>query len=96
MPLGLFPEQWRCTEHDFALGEGEIAVLVTDGVLESQSPSGVEFSSGRLLEVLREHHRDPAREIVERVYGAVREFAHDEKQIDDITIVICKRHTEPD
>jgi len=96
MPLGLFPEQWQCAEHEFDLGEGEIAVLVTDGVLESQSPNGVEFDSGRLFEVLREHHQNPAREIVERVYGAVREFAHDEKQIDDVTIVICKRHTKPD
>jgi hypothetical protein len=25
----------------------------------------------------------------------VREFAHDEKQADDLTIVICKRHSEP-
>ena len=26
----MFPEQWRCAPQDFVLGEGEIAVLVTD------------------------------------------------------------------
>jgi serine phosphatase RsbU (regulator of sigma subunit) len=68
---------------------------MTDGVLESESPFGEEFGSGRLLEVLGERHRQPAREIVGHIYGAVREFAHDEKQADDLTIVICKRHSEP-
>ena len=65
--------------------------LVTDGVLESESPDGEEFGAGRLLEVLREHRLDPAREIVERVYGAIRDFSQNEKQMDDVTVVICKR-----
>jgi PAS domain S-box-containing protein len=92
LPLGLFRDRWQCTEHDFALRQGDIAVLVTDGVLESESPYGEEFGSGRLLEVVREHRRQPAREIAENIYAAIREFAHDEKQVDDITITICKRN----
>ena len=91
LPLGIFTAQWQCVEHEFVLCEGEIAVLVSDGVLESESPDGEEFGAGRLLEVLREHRRLPAHEIVERVYGAAREFANDEKQVDDVTIVVCKR-----
>jgi PAS domain S-box-containing protein len=91
LPLGLFPERWQCAEHEFALGEGDIALLVTDGVLESESPHGQEFGAERLLEVLREHRRHPARDIVDRIYAAVREFAEDAKQVDDVTIVICKR-----
>ena len=74
LPLGIFTAQWQCTEHEFVLREGEIAVLVTDGVLESESPTQAEFGADRLLEILREHRRRPAHEIVERVYGAVREF----------------------
>jgi PAS domain S-box-containing protein len=91
VPLGLFPELPQCNEDEFALGDGDIALLVTDGVLESESPHGEEFGAERLLEVLREHSRRPAREIVDRVYAAVREFAEDAKQVDDVTIVICKR-----
>jgi serine phosphatase RsbU (regulator of sigma subunit) len=66
-------------------------VLVTDGILESESPHGEEFGAERLLEVLREYRRHPAREIVDRIYAAVREFTEDAKQVDDVTIVICKR-----
>ncbi len=91
LPLGLFCELPQCAENEFALGEGDVMALVTDGVLESESPDGEEFGAGRLLEVLREHRLDPAREIVERVYGAIRDFSQNEKQMDDVTVVICKR-----
>jgi PAS domain S-box-containing protein len=95
LPLGLFPDRWQCTEQEFCLGAGEAMALVTDGVIESEAPHRDEFGNDRLLEVLREHRRRPAREIIERVYGEVREFAGDAKQVDDITVVICKRHAEP-
>jgi PAS domain S-box-containing protein len=91
LPLGLFPELPQCAENELALGEGDLIALVTDGVLESESPDGEEFGAGRLLEVLREHRLDAARKIVERVYAAIREFAQNEKQMDDVTVVICKR-----
>jgi PAS domain S-box-containing protein len=96
LPLGLFADRWQCVENRFALGRGDIAVLVTDGVLESESPGGEEFGAARLLEVLAEHRQRPAREIVDHIYGAVRGFADDAKQEDDVTIVICKRHAADD
>jgi sigma-B regulation protein RsbU (phosphoserine phosphatase) len=94
LPLGLFRDRWQCTEHDFVLGAGDIAMLVTDGVLESESPYGEEFGSGRLLDVLRTHRQRPAREIIDQIFEAMREFTEHEKQVDDVTIVICKRHAE--
>ncbi len=94
LPLGLFPELEQCAVHEFALSKGDVAVLVTDGILESESPDGEEFGAGRLLEVLREHRQDSAREIVDRVAGTVRGFVRGEKQMDDVTIVVCKRQTE--
>jgi len=93
LPLGLFPDRWRCTEHGLVLGEGDLVVLVTDGVLESQAPYGEEFGEQRLLEVLREHRHHPAREILDCIYESVRQFTEHEKQADDVTIVICKRQS---
>jgi len=94
VPLGLFPELPQCIEHELTVGEGDIAMLVTDGVLESEAPYGEEFGVDRLLDVLREHRRRPAREIADRIYQAVREFTEQDKQADDVTIVICKRQPE--
>jgi PAS domain S-box-containing protein len=96
VPLGLFPELRQCAEHEFVLGEGDVAVLVTDGVVESESPQGEEFGARRLLEILRKHRLDPAQKIVERVYAEIREFAHGKKQMDDVTVLICKRLPAPD
>jgi sigma-B regulation protein RsbU (phosphoserine phosphatase) len=70
--------------------------MVTDGVLESQAPYGEEFGADRLLEILRAHRQRPAGEIVDHIYEAVREFTEHEEQVDDVTIVICKRHAEVD
>lgn len=91
MPVGLFKDRWQCVERALILGQGELAVLVTDGVLESEAPDGSEFGSERLLDVVTENRHRPAREIIERIYSAIQEFSQRETQLDDVTIVICKR-----
>jgi serine phosphatase RsbU (regulator of sigma subunit) len=94
LPLGLFADRWQCSQRSIVLGPGDVVVLVTDGVLECQAPYGEEFGEQRLLEVVRQHRRRPAREIVEHIYESVQEFTEHENQADDVTIVICKRHAE--
>jgi len=91
MPVGLFRDRWRCVEQRLTLRPGEIAVLVTDGVLESEAPDGSEFGFERLLEVVKEHRHRPAQQIIERIYSAIQNFSQRETQLDDVTIVICKR-----
>jgi PAS domain S-box-containing protein len=91
MPVGLFQEQWRCVEHEVKIRQGEIAVFVTDGVIESGTPYGAEFGFERLLEVVKEYRHRPAQEIIDRVYAAIQDFTQRETQLDDVTIVICKR-----
>ncbi len=94
LPLGLFLDRWRCIGQEVVIGPGELVVLVTDGVLETEAPDGTEFGAERLLEVVSSHRQSPAQEIVERVYKAVQDFGQDQVQVDDVTIVICKR--DPD
>jgi PAS domain S-box-containing protein len=91
LPLGLFLDRWQCNAHEFIVGRGELVVLVTDGVLETESPDGEEFGTERLLEVVSRHRRSRAQEIVERVHRSVRDFGRDQIQMDDVTIVVCKR-----
>ena len=92
LPLGLFEERWRCMHHELVIEPGSVLVMVTDGVLESEAPDGTEFGTERLLATIRENLHLTADEIVERTYGAVRDFAQRQVQRDDVTIVICKRH----
>lgn len=94
LPLGLFLERWRCATQETRIGVGEVAVLMTDGVLESESTDGSQFGRERLLEVVSTHRDEAAEDIVNEVYTAVRNFIQGTDQADDVTIVICKRDEE--
>ncbi len=93
LPLGLFLDRWKCSTDEATLQSGELTVLVTDGVLESESPDGTEFGADRCLEVVSQHREGSAAEIVEAVFRAVRDFTGGREQADDVTIVVCKRHS---
>jgi len=95
VPLGMFQNQRYTLCDDLVLGQGELLVLVTDGILESESADRTFFGSERLLEVVCRNRRRPAREMVNLVQSATREFAHGKPQIDDNSIVICKRDPQP-
>jgi PAS domain S-box-containing protein len=91
IPLGILPQRRYSGGDDLTLGPGELLVLVTDGILESRAPDETEFGVDRLLEVVRQHRHLAAREIVNQVHSAGRTFVQGSSQIDDITVVICKR-----
>jgi serine phosphatase RsbU (regulator of sigma subunit) len=72
------------------LQPGEIVVLLTDGVVEAESPAATAFGTERMLEVVRSHRSSRARTIVDALYQAVHRFAQVGCQRDDITAVIIK------
>ncbi len=91
LPFGLFLDRWQCTAQELVLGAGEVLVLVTDGVLETEAPDGEEFGTARLQEVVSRHREKPATQIVECIYRAVQDFGQGQSQRDDVTVVVCKR-----
>jgi PAS domain S-box-containing protein len=88
-PLGFF--------HEFAgekgpwirLDHGDILVLVTDGILEAESPDGEQFGDDRLLECVRAYRECPARPIAKAIQQAAAVFAEDALK-DDGTVLIMK------
>jgi PAS domain S-box-containing protein len=91
LPFGLFLDRWQCITQEVMLGAGEVLVLVTDGVLETEAPDGEEFGTARLQEVVSMHRQKPAREIVERIHRSVQDFGQGQTRTDDVTVVVCKR-----
>jgi PAS domain S-box-containing protein len=91
LPLGLFRDRWRCVTNETVLGDGDVAILVTDGALENESSSGEMFGAHRYLEVVAQHRTAPAAEIVAAVRSALWEFMAGDVPVDDVTIVVCKR-----
>jgi sigma-B regulation protein RsbU (phosphoserine phosphatase) len=89
VPLGLFADATFAT-HEIRFETQDILVLGTDGATETSDGFGVEFGRHRVIEYVRTHAADTAREIAAGVYGAARSFGVAEPQHDDITSVIVK------
>jgi PAS domain S-box-containing protein len=90
IPLGLQPEASYTAGAPVQLAAGDLVLLLTDGIEETTAPNGEFFDAERVLETVRACRHLPAAQIVEAVYEAVRKFAHNTPQLDDITLVAIK------
>jgi PAS domain S-box-containing protein len=88
-PLGLFEDSQYVTS-EVRLKPQQVLVLLTDGVTEMIASEEVQFGNDRVLDYLRMHRQDSARELAEGLYRVARTFGGDNPQEDDVTDVIVK------
>jgi sigma-B regulation protein RsbU (phosphoserine phosphatase) len=92
LPLGIKRDaEYR--EGRTQLQRGDVLVIYSDGVTEAQSPSGEEFGSTRLYEVVSRNIEASAAGIRDRIESSLTKFAQGTSAADDITLVIVKRQT---
>lgn len=90
LPLGMFADrQWTCSER-VALEPGDMLLLFTDGVTETENAVGNHFGQERVLEIAREHRNKSSQAIIQHIFTAARDYAGGQEQEDDMTIVVCK------
>lgn len=90
VPLGLVPNgSW--TEERVSFGPGDLLCAYTDGFTEASNADEEEFGLVRLEEELTSGLRLPARELSDRLFGAVAGFAQGMPQYDDQTLLIVRR-----
>jgi sigma-B regulation protein RsbU (phosphoserine phosphatase) len=89
IPLGSFAGA-AYDELTFDLSPGDTYVFCTDGVSEAFSPSGEEFGTERLIEVVNGRRHRSAAEIVNAIFAAVEVFRADRAQSDDMTAVAVR------
>jgi hypothetical protein len=87
--VGIMPGS-QYEEGHAVLGEGDDLVLYTDGVTEASNLEDEMFGEERLEKLLMAHRHASAREIEERVYTSIKDFAAGAAQTDDLTMVIVK------
>lgn len=90
IPLGLRGGTQYVSSAEHQLVAGDLLLLVTDGIDESMSLANEIFGDTRTAEVVRRNRDKPAREIVECLYQAVRDFAQGSAQLDDVTVIVLK------
>jgi sigma-B regulation protein RsbU (phosphoserine phosphatase) len=90
-PLGVFADHPPRCSPAVTLLPGDLFVALTDGYVEARSPTGEQFGNDRMLAIIRENQRRPAREILEALELAVRCFCGAVAPTDDLTAVIVRR-----
>ena len=88
--IGLLPGRTYASEV-LDLGPGDTLALFTDGVGEAENPADEQLGDERVLACLAGCAGRSARETVDVLYGAVRDFAAGAIQNDDITIAAIHR-----
>ncbi len=70
---------------ELTLQPGDTVVVCSEGVIHARNPAHEVFGHDRLADLLREHPCQSARETVERVVAAVRDFSGGIELADDLT-----------
>ena len=73
------------------LDPGDVLVIYSDGVTESQNEAGEEFDEPRLIEIVQRNRGRTAAGLRDRIDDALQKFVGKAKSVDDLTLVILKR-----
>lgn len=70
------------------LGDGDLLVLFTDGIIEAMNGQGEQFDMQRLCALIEEHHRESPGAIQARIIAAVQSWMV--KQEDDLSVLVAR------
>ena len=90
-PLGVRADTHYSTI-ETQLEPGDYVVFCSDGITEMGDPSGEIFGFGRTAETIHQACAEDlsAEALIDRLIGTVKDFAGDEPQGDDMTVVVLK------
>jgi sigma-B regulation protein RsbU (phosphoserine phosphatase) len=88
MWVGILPDV-DVEDSDLQLGEGDLIVLYTDGVIEARNPARKLFGMERLLPLIVGSGALPVRQICERILHAVLEWSPVPE--DDVTVLVARQ-----
>jgi serine phosphatase RsbU (regulator of sigma subunit) len=89
--LGMF-EEAAYESRPLRLGQGDVLVLISDGVTDAQNPAREMFGEERLLPIIRQAAPSGGGAIERKLLHAIEEFTEGMAQTDDITFVIVEKY----
>lgn len=88
--IGPFPDQ-KFRRESAVLGQGDVMVLYTDGLIEAMDARENQYTEKRLSQDVAALHMRPAQEIAHMIMDRVQTFGARGKNQDDKTLVVIKR-----
>jgi sigma-B regulation protein RsbU (phosphoserine phosphatase) len=89
LPSGLF-EGARYDQFGVKLAPGDAVLFATDGLADARNSNGEDFGMERLVETCARYCQEPAEILLNRLFAAVDDFCHGERQHDDMTAAVLK------
>jgi sigma-B regulation protein RsbU (phosphoserine phosphatase) len=90
LPIGMFcSEQFKV--HRLQLARGETMALITDGITETENPTGDDFGIERFAGVVHGNRALPVRDLINASLNEVAIFAGLMRQSDDVTMLALRR-----
>ncbi|UCF94733.1 MAG: SpoIIE family protein phosphatase [Desulfobacterales bacterium] len=89
LPLGV-AEDTVYRQYQRPIASGQIIVIGTDGIWESQNSHGQMFGKDRFRQLIQKHAHEPARRILKAVIETLDEFCASLERTDDVTLVVIK------
>ena len=83
-------ETFPYSEQTIPIGEGDLLVIYSDGIVEAINPDQEQFGQDRLAEVIRQHRDDSPGELIDSIINAVKVHAGTAAQMDDMTLVVVR------
>jgi sigma-B regulation protein RsbU (phosphoserine phosphatase) len=91
--LGIDPD-WTFEEYKHSeWSDGQIIVIGTDGIWETENPHAEKFGKFRLRQIIRQHSQFSSQEILDAITNALEAFRGTAPQSDDVTLVVVKAKT---
>jgi sigma-B regulation protein RsbU (phosphoserine phosphatase) len=72
------------------LKKGQVLLLSTDGLWETQNPSGRMFGKNKIWDIIRQKHDSSARQILDAIVVELERFRQSQEPEDDVTLVVIK------
>ncbi|MBV9084810.1 MAG: serine/threonine-protein phosphatase, partial [Acidobacteriaceae bacterium] len=85
-PLGLFPSTY--VSETIRLAAGDILAISTDGILEAESRTGIEFGSAQLEKIIIENAKERLSTVFARVAAALHKHAPNPS--DDCSLLLLR------
>ena len=89
LPLGV-SDKAAYQEYQRKIHPGQIILIGTDGIWESQNAQRQMFGKKRFRDLIRTHARKPAKKVLHSVITGLDEFRHPMEKEDDVTLVVIK------
>jgi sigma-B regulation protein RsbU (phosphoserine phosphatase) len=92
IPLGML-DDFDYEEEIVQFNQGDILLMYSDGISEAFNKDKEQFGDDRVISIVQNLRDESAQTILDSVLEAVRTHSAGTPQLDDLTVVVVKRHS---